>query len=90
LKTGLFHLVFNLVTIILALLLFQPFVSLAGWISGAQEIDQQIANAHVLFNVLGVLLFLPFVGSIRKVFDRLMPNTHGRETEAPVPIETNV
>ncbi|MDX2282790.1 MAG: Na/Pi symporter [Bacteroidia bacterium] len=89
LKTGLFHLVFNLITILLALLFFQPFVSLVAWISGGQEIDQQIANAHVFFNTLGVLLFLPFVGSIRKVFDRLMPDTHGSEAETPVPIETN-
>lgn len=74
-KTGLFHLLFNLTTIMLGLLMFSPFVAFVQWISGdAAVIDKQVANAHLLFNVLGVLLALPFVNLIRRGFDRLMPD----------------
>lgn len=68
-KTGLFHLLFNLSTILLSLLLFAPFVQFVLWISAGQPIDRIIANAHVLFNVLGVVLVLPFSGIIAQRFD---------------------
>jgi phosphate:Na+ symporter len=62
LKTGLFHLFFNLCSIITGLLLFPFFVKLVHTISGTAHIEQQVANAHMLFNALGVLLFLLFIG----------------------------
>ena len=74
LKAGIFHITFNLLTIILGLLLFQPFVSLVEWISGeGAEIDRQIANGHLLFNTLGVLIFLPLVGLAVRGLNRLLP-----------------
>ena len=74
LKTGLFHLVFNLLTIIVGLLLFTPFTRLVDTISGGQGIDNQIANGHLLFNLGGVLLFLPLVNLLVRVIDRLLPD----------------
>ncbi len=72
-KTGFFHLFFNLITITLGLLFFQPFVTLVEVMSDQAPLPRQIANAHVLFNGLGVLLFLPFVPfleqSLNLVFD---------------------
>jgi phosphate:Na+ symporter len=73
LKTGLFHLIFNLTTIILALVFFGFFVALVITVSGDAEIKNQIANAHVLFNVLGVLLFVGFVPFIEKFLNNLLP-----------------
>ena len=73
LKTGLFHLFFNIVTIILGLLLFPYFVSFIKNISGKAELEQQVANAHMLFNALGVLLFLPFVNVVERYFNELIP-----------------
>jgi phosphate:Na+ symporter len=74
LKTGLFHLTFNFLTIVTGLLLFTPFVRLVDYISGGQGIDNQIANGHMLFNIGGVLLFLPFVGFLIRGIDRLLPS----------------
>ena len=74
LKTGIFHLTFNLLTIALGLLLFTPFTQLVKWVSGSQDIDNQIANGHVLFNCLGVLLFLPLVGLLVRSIDHLLPD----------------
>jgi len=74
LKTGLFHLFFNIITILLALLLFPFFIQLVLRISGNAELQQQVANAHMLFNILGVLLFLPFVGIAERTLNRLLPD----------------
>lgn len=73
LKAGIFHIVFNLLTIIVGLLLFQPFVGLVEWVSSGAEIDRQIANGHLIFNLSGVLLFLPFVGLAIRGLNWLLP-----------------
>jgi phosphate:Na+ symporter len=59
-NTGLFHLGFNLLSIILGLLLFWPFLDLVMMISNDSSLARKVANAHVLFNVAGVIIFLPF------------------------------
>ena len=73
LKAGIFHLVFNFFTIALGLLLFDPFVRAVEWISGGQGIDNQIANGHLLFNVAGVVIFLPFAQLVIRGFSRVLP-----------------
>jgi phosphate:Na+ symporter len=77
-KTGIFHLFFNLITIILGLLLFPLFVGAIESISGSAELEQKVANAHMLFNMGGVLLFLPFVGLVARLLDRLIPEKRAR------------
>lgn len=74
LRTGVFHLAFNLITIMVGLLLFGPFTRLVDWISGGQGIDNQIANGHLLFNVGGVLIMLPVVGYLIRAIDYLLPD----------------
>jgi phosphate:Na+ symporter len=74
LKTGLFHLSFNLVTIIVGLILFIPFVGLVEYISNGNSIKYQIANAHLIFNVLGVLGFVGFIPLMEKLLNYLLPD----------------
>lgn len=74
LKTGLFHLFFNICTIILGLLLFPLFIKFVLFISGNATLEQQVANAHMLFNTMGVLLFLPFVGMAERALNKLLPD----------------
>ena len=78
-KTGVFHLFFNLVSIIIGLVLFAPFIGLVEYISGEADLENKIANAHVLFNVLGVALFVGFVPVIVKVLDKLIPDNQRNE-----------
>ena len=73
-KTGVFHLFFNLVSIIVGLILFVPFIGVVQYISGNADLENKIANAHVLFNVLGVLLFVGFVPVVVKLLDKLIPD----------------
>ncbi|MCS7003760.1 MAG: Na/Pi symporter [Cytophagales bacterium] len=56
-KVGIFHFLFNLISIITGLLLFDPFFNFVEWVSISSSPEKALANAHTLFNVLGVLLF---------------------------------
>lgn len=84
LKTGLFHLFFNVATILLGLIFFPWFVKLIIFISGNAGIQQQVAEAHILFNSIGVLLFLPFIGAAEKVLNKLLPDKR-TEVSSPAP-----
>lgn len=79
-KTGLFHLLFNIVSISLGLLLFPWFVELIESISHNTSLEQKVANAHMIFNIAGVLLFIPLVDVVEKVLNKLLP----QKTEQPV------
>jgi phosphate:Na+ symporter len=82
-KTGMFHLLFNLTTIVVGLLLFEPFVDLVTLYSQRQDIGSQVANAHVLFNVLGVLLFLPLVRLFERLLNHIIPEKRSPEVDVP-------
>lgn len=71
-KTGLFHLFFNIISISVGLLNFPQFVQLIEKISGNANLQQKIANAHMIFNIGGVLLFIQFVIVVEKLLDKLL------------------
>lgn len=73
-KAGLFHLLFNFTTIVMGLLGFDYFHRLVLLVSQNQALENQIANAHMLFNIIGVLVFLPLVGLSEKLLDRWLPD----------------
>ena len=72
-KTGLFHLIFNIISIVLGLLLFYPFIQLVSIISHDASIERTIANAHMLFNILGVLVFVWTVPLFEKLLNAALP-----------------
>ncbi|MGZ8522896.1 MAG: Na/Pi cotransporter family protein [Chitinophagaceae bacterium] len=74
LKTGIFHLFFNISTIFLGLLFFPLFIQMIIFISGSAQLEQQVANAHMLFNLIGVVVFLPFIGKAEKILNKLLPD----------------
>ena len=72
-KTGLFHVSFNLLSICLGLILFTPFVVLVNKISAGTSIERALANAHMIFNVSGVLLFAWTLPFFEKLLNKLIP-----------------
>ena len=74
LKTGLFHVSFNLISIILGLILFYPFIDLVKYISTGASIERSVANAHMLFNILGVLIFVWTIPIFEKVLNKALPD----------------
>ena len=59
---ALFNLIFNIYCVSLGVLFFDQFIELIQWIFNDFNVARQIANGHILFNSLGVLITLPFVG----------------------------
>ncbi|MHA4844853.1 Na/Pi cotransporter family protein [Flavitalea antarctica] len=82
-KTGIFHLVFNLASIVVGILLFPLFVQFIDRISGTAGIEQRIANAHMIFNISGVLIFYPFIPLLTKVLNKIIPEKAGK-VDSPV------
>ncbi len=73
LRTGVFHLGFNLSTACVGVALAGPFVALVESISGGASVGRKIANAQMLFNGAGVALALPFLPMIARALERLIP-----------------
>ena len=74
-RVALSHLTFNIVTGIVA------FVSIKGLVWFVSSVVDIKANAvmglalfHTLFNVLGVVLFLPFIGVLAKLLYKIFPD----------------
>ncbi len=74
LKTGLFHLLFNFLSIALGLIFFYPFLHLIEMIGKNAPIERSVANAHMLFNVIGVLVFVWTIPLFEKVLNKLLPD----------------
>jgi phosphate:Na+ symporter len=72
-KTGLFHLTFNLLSIALGLLFFYPFIDLVKYMSIGASLERTVANAHLLFNVAGVVIFFNTIPFFEKVFNKILP-----------------
>jgi phosphate:Na+ symporter len=73
-KTGLFHLSFNLLSIIIGLIFFYPFVQFVSYLSGNAPIERAVANAHMLFNILGVIIFVWTLPLFEKALNMLLPD----------------
>ena len=74
LRCAAFHLLFNLSTVIVGVLLIGSLTSMANRLTpgdgnDAGRIAWSIANAQVLFNVIGVAVFLPLLGPIAKFLE---------------------
>jgi len=76
-RTGIFHLLFNLTTASLGILFASQLAALAQWLSSlfgaGEDVARQIANAQLIFNVLGVMLFIGFLPLITKGLEKVIP-----------------
>jgi phosphate:Na+ symporter len=73
LRVGLFHLGFNLVSVVVDLSLLSSLTALAEWISPQGGPARQLAHAHLLFNTLGALAVLPHIRTLDDLLTRLLP-----------------
>ncbi len=82
-QTGFAHVIYNLLTGIMAFLLLVPYTGLVGaWASEAASGNAQIAlvGFHTLFNIIGVVLVLPFTSPFARFIVYLVPRS-GPELE---------
>jgi phosphate:Na+ symporter len=74
LRTGVFHFLFNLSSAILGIIFAPQLVQLAQVLSGGAGVGRQVANAQMLFNILGVVLAIGFLPAIASILARLIPD----------------
>lgn len=72
-KVALSHFLFNLITAIVAVLLF-PVITIVvtNWLGFKDEPVIGLAAFHTVFNLMGILLFFPFIGFLAKILDKLV------------------
>ena len=73
------HLIFNVITAIVALVfinqlswIVQLFADMVGWNEG--EYALKLAAFHSLFNILGIIIMLPWVGKLVRFLNKVIPD----------------
>ena len=80
-RAAIMHLTFNVIgSLIFMFLLSGPIVKLVTYLD-PNDAARQIANAHTLFNVLNVLILLPFAKLIVKLAMKLVPEHDSEEDD---------
>ncbi|MCX7592352.1 MAG: Na/Pi symporter [Fischerella sp.] len=74
LRTGVFHFLFNLLSAALGIIFTPQLVQLAQAISGGAGVGRQVANAQMLFNILGVVIAIGFLPIIARLLAKLIPD----------------
>lgn len=83
-RTGYSHLIYNLLTGISAFLILTPYLMLWERISPEQlETNKQVVLVafHSGFNLLGVMLILPFTRQFARMIEKLIPSSDAAYTE---------
>ena len=83
-RTGYSHMIYNLLTAVLALFLITPYINAWEWVSQtALKENPEIAlvGFHTTFNILGVILILPFTHFFARMIKRLFPKKSSDYTE---------
>jgi len=76
-RTGLSHVIYNLMTGIGALFLLTPYVLLWQWLAPgqlSQNAEIALVGFHSSFNIIGVLVVLPFTHQFARFVERLIPD----------------
>ncbi len=74
-RTAVAQTIINVVGVAIFLPFLGPFASLVTTTSA--DLPRQIANAHTIFNVAVSFMFIPLVGVVVKVCERLIPDKEG-------------
>ena len=82
------HLIFNIVTGIVALALIYPLANLVNRISefvniAPTDYTLKLAIFHTIFNVLGVLIMIPFIKRLEKFLLRVIKDTKDKDIDEP-------
>ncbi|MCW8926326.1 MAG: Na/Pi symporter, partial [Xanthomonadales bacterium] len=72
------HLAFNVATGLIAILAIYQLITVVSWISArlgiaADNYTLQLAVFHSLFNIIGIIVMLPLMGTLVKLLKRFLP-----------------
>jgi phosphate:Na+ symporter len=82
------HLIFNLVTGVVAIALIYPLARLVNFLSevsgiASDEYTLKLAIFHTLFNVLGVIIMIPFIKSLERLLKKYIKESRVKEIDDP-------
>ncbi|MFK5972267.1 MAG: Na/Pi symporter [Flavobacteriaceae bacterium] len=82
------HFIFNIVTGLVALSFIYPLVNLVNTLSeffhiSATDFTLKLAMFHTIFNVLGVLIMIPFIKKIEKLLMRVIKEEGEKDIDEP-------
>ncbi|WP_193196138.1 Na/Pi cotransporter family protein [Nostoc sp. MG11] len=91
-RTGIFHLLFNVVSASVGILFASQLAGFAQWVSrlagAGDDVARQIANAQLIFNLLGVALIIGFLPLVARGLERLIPD--GKNQDKPAKAKSGV
>lgn len=87
-RLALAHLVFNLVTGIIAVSIISPLSQLVDYLSGlfhisADDYTLKLALFHTIFNILGVLIMIPFIKKLERFLLRFIKDSKVKDIDEP-------
>ena len=87
-RLALAHLIFNLITGVLALLFIVPLGNLVNLLSenigiASDDYTLKLALFHTLFNVFGVLIMIPFIKVLEKFLMKYVKDRHEKDIDEP-------
>ncbi|KOP70503.1 sodium-dependent phosphate transporter [Lysinibacillus sp. FJAT-14745] len=73
------HVLFNIIGTIIFMVFFTPFMHYVQWVSGLFHLESkmQIAIAHGSFNIINMMIQLPFIGGLAVLVTKLVPGHDG-------------
>ncbi len=82
------HLIFNLVTGIVALVFIMPLAKLVDFLSkitgiAADDFTLKLALFHTLFNFLGVMIMIPFIHRLERFLIRFIKESRRKDIDEP-------
>tara|TARA_R110001583_G_scaffold114775_2_gene265199 strand:- start:2400 stop:4169 length:1770 start_codon:yes stop_codon:yes gene_type:complete len=82
------HLIFNVVTAVVALIFIFPLANLVNFLTELMRISStdytlKLALFHTIFNVLGVLLMIPFIKKLEQFLLRFFKDKVGQDIHEP-------
>ncbi|UWQ43932.1 Na/Pi symporter (plasmid) [Leisingera aquaemixtae] len=81
-RTGVAHVVYNLMTGAMAFFLLGPFAAAVAYWHGAAQPLTALVAFHSLFNLLGVILILPFARPFARLIEVLIPDRGAALTQS--------
>ena len=82
-RTALIHVMFNVATVVVALILFRPFLAFIDFLvpgSIESNIIYHIAALHTCFKLMGTVLFIPFTRQIATATRKIIKDDKEEET----------
>lgn len=89
-RAALIHFLFNVIgTIVFMTILRKPVEWLVLMIS-PNKVQSQIANAHTLFNIINVIIQYPFIDSLVRLVERLIPDKESTDLNVSIYLDNRI